>query len=145
MVPMMSDSQFRIDSNTGLTISAANESRSSNAVHARFEGLRPNELYSWSGMLERPGLLNSSPAESSVGFVRVVAPSLPLRVSLILPKPIVSTSIMIGPAQMEKVALVQGIQKLPWHLCRKPPLRITATSKSRPTTASRTKRPCMSY
>ena len=55
------------------------------ADYARSEGLKPKELYLWKGILARRGLLADRPPENSGGFVRVIAPSRPFGMSLVLP------------------------------------------------------------
>lgn len=66
-------------------IRAADTFDGSIADYARSEGLKPKELDSWKEILARRGLLGDPPAENSVGFVRVIAPSRPLGVRLMLP------------------------------------------------------------
>ncbi|MGB5164387.1 MAG: hypothetical protein WBN09_02095 [Woeseiaceae bacterium] len=49
------------------------------ADYARFEGLKPKELYSWKGLVVHRGLLSVPTAdENSGGFVRVITPARPL-------------------------------------------------------------------
>ncbi|MGI9476962.1 MAG: IS66 family insertion sequence element accessory protein TnpA [Hyphomicrobiaceae bacterium] len=67
-------------------IQAAEDFDGSIADYARSEGLKPKELYSWKGILSRRGLLDDAPGiENDAGFVRVIAPSRPLGMSLVLP------------------------------------------------------------
>jgi hypothetical protein len=67
-------------------IRAADAFDGSIADYARSEGLKPKELYSWKGILARRGLLGTeAAAKSKTGFVRVIAPSRPLGMSLVLP------------------------------------------------------------
>lgn len=67
-------------------IRAADAFDGSIADYARSEGLKPKELYSWKGILARRGLLGTEAAAASqTGFVRVIAPSRPLGMSLVLP------------------------------------------------------------
>ena len=67
-------------------IQAAEAFDGSIADYARSAGLKPKELYSWKGILARRGLLSVPAAgEAGGGFVRVIAPSRPLGMSLVLP------------------------------------------------------------
>jgi hypothetical protein len=65
-------------------IRAADAFDGSIADYARSEGLKPKELYAWKGILARRGLLIAEEAiENKGGFVRVIAPSRPLGLSLV--------------------------------------------------------------
>ena len=67
-------------------IQAAEAFDGSIADYARSKGLKPKELHSWKGILERRGRLSDAVADdNSGGFVRVIAPARPLRMSLVLP------------------------------------------------------------
>ena len=93
-------------------VRAAEEFDGSIADYARSEGLTPKELYSWKGILARRGLLDRTPVESSAGFVRVIAPSQPLGMSLVLPNGVrLEWHGDLGPEQLE--ALVQTASRLP--------------------------------
>lgn len=83
------------------------------ADYARSEGLKPKELYSWKGILARRGLLGTeAAAKSKTGFVRVIAPSRPLGMSLLLPNGArVEWHGDLGPEQLE--ALVLTASRLP--------------------------------
>jgi hypothetical protein len=94
-------------------IRAAEAFDGSIADYARSEGLKPKELYSWKGILARRGLLGTeAAAESQTGFVRVIAPSRPLGMSLVLPNGVrLEWHGDLGPEQLE--ALVLTASRLP--------------------------------
>jgi len=88
-------------------IQAADAFDGSIADYARSEGLKPKELYSWKGILARRGLLGTeAAAESQAGFVRVIAPSRPLGMSLVLPNGVrLEWHGELGPEQLEALVL----------------------------------------
>ncbi|KUJ78769.1 hypothetical protein AWR36_015840 [Microbulbifer flavimaris] len=88
-------------------IRAADAFDGSIADYARSEGLKPKELYSWKGILARRGLLGAeAAAESKTGFVRVIAPSRPLAMSLVLPNGVrLEWHGELGPEQLEALVL----------------------------------------
>ena len=77
------------------------------ADHARSEGLTPKELYSWKGILARRRLLSERATfEKASGFVRVIAPTRPLGMSLVLPNGVrLEWHGALGPEQLEALAL----------------------------------------
>ena len=77
------------------------------ADYARSEGLKPKELYAWKGILARRGLLSDKAAvDVSSGFVRVIAPTRPLGLSLVLPNGIrLEWHGDLGAEQLEAVVL----------------------------------------
>ena len=83
------------------------------ADYARSEHLKPKELYAWKGILARRGLLNENAAvDVSSGFVRVIAPSRSLGLSLVLPNGVrLEWHSELGPEQLE--ALVRTASRLP--------------------------------
>jgi hypothetical protein len=88
-------------------IRAADAFDGSIADYARSEGLKPKELYSWKGILARRGLLGAeAAAQSQAGFVRVIAPSRPLGMSLLLPNGVrLEWHGDLGPEQLEALVL----------------------------------------
>jgi len=94
-------------------IRAAESFDGSIADYARSAGLKPKELYSWKGILARRGLLSVPAAgEAGGGFVRVIAPSRPLGMSLVLPNGVrLEWHGDLGPEQLE--ALVLTASRLP--------------------------------
>ena len=78
--PITERQQFWLDH-----IQAADTFDGSIADYARSEGLKPKELYSWKGILARRGLLSDAVADdNSGGFVRLLAPTRALGMSLVL-------------------------------------------------------------
>ena len=87
-------------------IRAAKDFDGSIADYARSEGLTPKVLYSWKGILARRGLLDRPPADTNGGFVRVIAPTRPLGMSLVLPNGVrLEWHGALGPEQLEALAL----------------------------------------
>ena len=90
-------------------VQAAEGFDGSSADYARSEGLKPKELYSWKGILARRGLLGGAPPDESAGFVRVIAPSSPLGLSLVLPNGVrFEWHGDLGPEQLETLVLTAG-------------------------------------
>jgi len=94
-------------------VRAAEDSDGSIADHARSEGLKPKELYFWKGILGRRGLLShEATVDKTSGFVRVIAPSRPLGMCLVLQNGIrLDWHGDMGPDQLE--ALVLTASRLP--------------------------------
>ena len=101
-IPITQRQQYWLDH-----IQAAETFGGSIADYARSEGLKPKELYSWKGILARRGLLGTdAAAESKIGFVRLVAPSRPLGMSLVLPNGVrLEWHGDLGPEQLEALVL----------------------------------------
>lgn len=106
--PITERQQFWLDH-----VRAAEDFDGSIADYARSEGLKPKELYSWKGILDRRGLLSDeAPADNNGGFVRVIAPSRPLGMSLVLANGVrLEWHGELGPEQLE--ALVLTASRLP--------------------------------
>src|SRR6056297_1727177 len=100
-IPITERQQYWLDH-----IRAAEAFDGSIADYARSEGLKPKELYSWKGILDRRGLLDRPPAETNDGFVRVIATARPMGMSLVLPNGVrLEWHGDLGPAQLETLVL----------------------------------------